>query len=163
MRTLNVSGLVLIVASFVGGCGSNATETAGDTTANRASSTMSRQGMSSASGTSGGSSCSANGAVYFGYDSTDLDASSRNRLADSAACVNRGQGNVTVTGMADPRGTEEYNLALGDRRARTVTGYMANLGVDDARLRVRSVGEEMASGEDESGWARDRRAEIEAR
>ena len=77
-------------------------------------------------------------------------------------CVQRrGGSNVAVTGMTDPRGTEEYNLALGDRRAQTVAGYMGSLGVSD--VSTSSVGEEYARGSDEQGFANDRRAEIQTR
>ena len=70
---------------------------------------------------------------------------------------------ITVVGMTDPRGTEEYNLALGEGRARTVHRYLTQLGVDEQRATFRSMGEEMATGEDEAGWARDRRADVEVR
>ena len=62
--------------------------------------------------------------------------------------------------MTDPRGTEEYNLALGDRRARMAANYLIALGARADRVDVRSVGEEQASGTDEAGWARDRRADV---
>ena len=101
--------------------------------------------------------------VYFAYDSSELDGSARSTLEGNAGCLNRRTGTAAVTGMTDPRGTEEYNLALGDRRARTVSQYMGNLGVEGSRMQVHSVGEEYADGEDESGWSRDRRAEIELR
>ena len=101
--------------------------------------------------------------VYFAFDSADLDGSSRERLGRSARCLSmRNASSVTITGMTDPRGTEEYNLALGDRRARAVAGYVESLGVDGGKIRTTSVGEEMASGGDESGWSRDRRAEVNA-
>ena len=102
-------------------------------------------------------------AVYFAYDSSELDARARSAIESNANCVQRRTGQAAVTGMTDPRGTEEYNLALGDRRARTVTQYMGNLGVEGSRMQVHSVGEEYASGEEESGWSRDRRADIELR
>lgn len=98
--------------------------------------------------------------VYFAYDSSELDSRARSSLESSARCLTQRNNAARVTGMTDPRGTEEYNLALGDRRARTVAQYLTNLGVDQSR--PHSVGEEMASGTDESGWANDRRAEIRA-
>jgi peptidoglycan-associated lipoprotein len=103
-------------------------------------------------------------AVYFGYDSSDLDPSARSALQTNAQCIQeRDIPHVQLTGHTDPRGTEEYNLALGDRRARSVQGYLQNLGVDGSRVSARSMGEEMARGEDESSWSRDRRVEFEAR
>ena len=98
--------------------------------------------------------------IYFAYDSDDLDAASRDALQASARCLQAGGGEVLFTGSTDPRGTEEYNLALGDRRAATVKRYLESLGVRQ-NVRTRSVGEEWARGTDESGWARDRRVEGE--
>ena len=101
--------------------------------------------------------------VYFAFDSADLDGSSRERLGRAARCFQqRNASGVTITGMTDPRGTEEYNLALGDRRARAVAGYVESLGIDAGKIRTTSVGEEMATGGDESSWSRDRRAEVNA-
>jgi peptidoglycan-associated lipoprotein len=99
--------------------------------------------------------------VYFGFDSSTLESSARDAIAKNAQCIReRGIGSVKITGFTDPRGTEEYNLALGDRRARAVEQYMNSLGVDKKTLSTASMGEEMARGEDESGWAQDRRVEF---
>jgi peptidoglycan-associated lipoprotein len=99
--------------------------------------------------------------VYFGFDSSNLESSAREAIAKNADCMRqRGMSGVRVTGYTDPRGTEEYNLALGDRRSRSVQQYMTSLGVDSRALSTSSVGEEMARGEDESGWAQDRRVEF---
>jgi peptidoglycan-associated lipoprotein len=70
---------------------------------------------------------------------------------------------VNVVGHADPRGTEEYNLALGDRRARAVVRYLQSLGLRRNNLTASSMGEEMARGYDESSWAQDRRVEMAPR
>lgn len=99
--------------------------------------------------------------VYFGFDSSTLENSARDAIAKNAQCVReRGMSSVKITGFTDPRGTEEYNLALGDRRARAVEQYMQSLGVDKRGLSTASMGEEMSRGEDESGWAQDRRVEF---
>ena len=102
--------------------------------------------------------------AYFAFDESTLDAAARGALADDRACMNeRGITSVAVTGMTDPRGTEEYNLALGSRRAETVRGHLRRLGVDRRAISVRSVGEEMSTGTEEAGWGRDRRAELAPR
>lgn len=102
--------------------------------------------------------------VYFAYDSSELDGSTRNTLESNASCINERQiQSVSLLGHTDPRGTEEYNLALGDRRARSVKSFMENLGVPGDRMSVRSMGEEMASGTNESSWSRDRRVEFQER
>ncbi|UJR85271.1 OmpA family protein [Sandaracinus amylolyticus] len=98
--------------------------------------------------------------VYFEYDSNTIDARGRESLVQDARCLRgRPSDAVMLTGGADERGTEEYNFALGDRRARAVQGYLVGVGVEAERLRVRSVGEEWASGRDEAGMAHDRRVE----
>lgn len=102
--------------------------------------------------------------VYFAYDSSTLETSARDAIAKNAQCMReRGISGVKVTGFTDPRGTEEYNLALGDRRATSVRQFMNSLGVDKKSLSTASMGEEMARGEDESGWAQDRRVEFTAK
>jgi len=103
-------------------------------------------------------------AVYFQFDESALDDAARSALTADQACMQeRSIQNVQITGMCDPRGTEEYNMALGDRRARTTRDHMQRLGVQRPRMQIRSVGEEMATGSDEYGWSRDRRSDITER
>jgi peptidoglycan-associated lipoprotein len=103
-------------------------------------------------------------AVYFEFESNDLGASTRDQLQTVARCMReRNYAHLHLTGACDPRGTEEYNLALGDRRARAVRDYLQSLGVEPGKLSVSSTGEEFARGEDESGWSRDRNVGLEAR
>lgn len=100
------------------------------------------------------------GALYFRYDSADLDARSTFELTRIANCVNKGRGlPVHLVGSADPRGTEEYNLALGERRAQTVRTYLMDLGVDHRRVTFATVGEEFSQGTNEATWALDRHVE----
>ncbi|MGE0790615.1 MAG: OmpA family protein [Sandaracinaceae bacterium] len=114
-------------------------------------------------GNTGNGGCSLQ-TVYFAYDSSDIGGGTGNALESNARCINeRDVPHVTITGHCDPRGTEEYNLALGDRRARGVQSYMERLGVDRSRMTTRSMGEEMARGSDESSWSQDRRVEFEER
>lgn len=101
--------------------------------------------------------------VYFGYDSASVEGSARDQLSAVAACIKeKALQAVHITGLTDPRGTEEYNMALGDRRAQSAKKYLETLGVS-AKLTYSSMGEEYAAGEDESGWAKDRRVEIKPR
>jgi peptidoglycan-associated lipoprotein len=103
-------------------------------------------------------------AVYFGYDSSNLESSARDVIAKNAQCVReKAMTGVRITGHTDNRGTEEYNLALGDRRARSVEQYMSSLGVEKNKLSSSSMGEELSRGEDESSMAQDRRAEFTAK
>lgn len=96
--------------------------------------------------------------VYFAFDSSELDATSRAAVQEAVDCFNAQEPNVSLllTGACDPRGTEEYNLALGERRAESVRNYMSSLGMNTSQISVTSVGEENATGTDEAGWARDR-------
>ena len=100
------------------------------------------------------------GPAYFDYDSSTLSDSARDQLSRNASCIReKGARGVHLTGMTDPRGTEEYNLALGERRAQSALQYMKSLGAS-GDITYSSKGEELASGSDESGWARDRRVEF---
>lgn len=103
-------------------------------------------------------------AVYFGFDEDTLDSAATSVLDRDRSCMTeRGYTALSITGMCDPRGTEEYNMALGDRRARVVRDHLQRLGVERRSMTTRSVGEEMATGSDEYAWSRDRRADIAPR
>jgi peptidoglycan-associated lipoprotein len=98
--------------------------------------------------------------VQFGFDDALLDEASRRGLQQTAECLERERTTrYVLVGRADPRGTTEYNLALGQRRAEAVKNYLVALGIDATRLGVTSEGSEGATGTDESGWARDRRVD----
>jgi peptidoglycan-associated lipoprotein len=102
--------------------------------------------------------------VYFAFDSSDLDGDARGAIEANAQCMQeRGVSQVRATGHADPRGTEEYNLALGDQRARSVQRQLGRLGVQRRDVETHSRGEQDARGYDEASWARDRRVEIAPR
>ncbi len=101
--------------------------------------------------------------VFFAFDSNALDGEARSQLQAIARCIQeRKVDKVHVTGHCDPRGTEEYNLALGDRRAQSVRAYLQSLGVKQDKLSSSSMGEEMASME-ESEWPKNRRVEFTTR
>ena len=97
--------------------------------------------------------------IYFGFDMYTLTRSAAKTIANNAACLR--QVAVVVTGRADPRGTEEYNMALSDRRAQSVQAHLRLLGIRNVRTLAR--GELDATGTDETGWAHDRRVDFEAR
>jgi peptidoglycan-associated lipoprotein len=96
--------------------------------------------------------------IYFGFDEFVLSAAATRKLQQAARCINSTSNrSVRVEGHCDPRGTEEYNLALGDRRARSVTNYLGRIGVPAERLRPVSKGKLEATGTNESSWALDRK------
>ena len=102
--------------------------------------------------------------IYFSFDQDGLDSSSRDIMAANVQCMRtRNIARVHVTGFTDPRGTEEYNLALGDRRARGVIQYMTSLGADRNSFTGSSMGEEMAAGEREASWRLDRKVTFTER
>jgi peptidoglycan-associated lipoprotein len=99
--------------------------------------------------------------VFFETDSSSLDDEDRRILDAHAAWLQRNPNvRVTVEGHADERGTREYNLALGDRRANAAKNYLQGRGIAASRLNVISWGKERpeALGSDESAWAQNRRA-----
>ncbi len=102
--------------------------------------------------------------VFFAFDSAELSAEARAALAKDAAIIGRLGGHYQIEGHCDERGSAEYNLALGDRRARAVRDYLVSLGVDPAALSTISYGEErpFAQGHDEAAWAQNRRAHFVA-
>lgn len=103
--------------------------------------------------------------AFFGYDEATLNADAQDALASSARWLRSNEGsayNLLVEGHTDERGTEQYNLALGDRRANIVKDYLVTLGVDRGRIRTVSYGEErpFATGHDEAAWSQNRRAHL---
>ncbi len=103
-------------------------------------------------------------APKFGYNDDELLARDRDVLQQVAECLVRGplKGKaVQLVGHTDPRGTDEYNLGLGSRRAETVRSYLLRLGVPGVRLTPTTRGELDANGSDESTWRRDRRVDLE--
>ena len=102
--------------------------------------------------------------IYFGYDRDELTDAARSILRQNANWLKANpQWNVVLQGHCDERGTIEYNLALGQRRANSVRSYMASLGVDASRVRTVSYGEErpVDNGHNEAAWAKNRRAESQ--
>lgn len=100
--------------------------------------------------------------VLFDFDSSTLTADARAAIDAKMSCFTGTTGDVDIEGHCDERGTTEYNLALGARRAETVKRYLTNQGITASRLRTTSYGEErpVARGYDESAWAQNRRVEI---
>jgi peptidoglycan-associated lipoprotein len=101
--------------------------------------------------------------VYFDYDSAQVKDSERAKVEAVAAGLKKSTaGGVIVEGHCDERGSAEYNLALGERRAMAVRAYLQSLGVDAARLQTKSFGKEkpVALGHDEESWGKNRRAEF---
>ena len=99
--------------------------------------------------------------IYFGFDKYNLTPQAKESLRHSAAMLSESAGRLEIPGNTDQRGTEEYNLALGDRRAQSAKRYLRDLGVS-ANITHSSMGEEMSQGADDNSWATDRRVDLEA-
>ena len=99
--------------------------------------------------------------IYFDTDRFNIDATDQQALAAQAQWLLKYPAKrLTIEGHADERGTREYNLALGERRANAAKNYLVSLGVDSGRVTTVSYGKErpVALGSDEESWARNRRA-----
>jgi peptidoglycan-associated lipoprotein len=101
--------------------------------------------------------------VHFPLNSAELSQEDHDQLQRSARCLKADQAlHVAVEGNADERGTEEYNLALGDRRAHAVAVYLEELGVTQGRLKTVSYGKDnpICEEHDEACWSQNRRADL---
>jgi len=113
--------------------------------------------------TTGGVQKPSSNSVYFAFDRSDLDAAARATLDGYAAWLNANRSvNITIEGNCDERGSREYNLALGQRRADSVRDYLNSRGVSVGRIDTVSFGEERPAcrGSGEACWAQNRRGDI---
>lgn len=103
------------------------------------------------------------GDVFYEFDSSDLSADAQQRLKANADWMGANTASaVVIEGHCDNRGTSEYNLALGERRAATAKEYITRLGVSPSRIETVSYGEErpFATGDNEESWSSNRRAHF---
>jgi peptidoglycan-associated lipoprotein len=168
--------LALFAVAFLFAACETASNVSGDSASGSStgSSTGSATGSATASAASSSSSTTAatqmsdaeklaqvGNTVYFGFDSSELDGEAQATLDRQAAFLNVNPTMVVIIeGHADERGTREYNLALGDRRAVSVRDYLLAKGLNAARIRTVSYGKERPSvvGSNEDSWAKNRRA-----
>jgi peptidoglycan-associated lipoprotein len=111
----------------------------------------------------GGSEMFTNEDIYFAFDSSTLSQEAKHTLLRKDYYMKNNMGDsVTIEGHCDERGTNEYNLALGERRAESAKKYLVNLGVDASRLETVSYGEErpVDTGHNEAAWQKNRRAHF---
>ncbi len=101
--------------------------------------------------------------VRFAYDSASIDSAARSLIDSNLACWQSASGSIRIEGHADERGTTEYNVALGQRRADSVKGNLTRGGVSASKVNTVSYGEErpVSTSGDESAFAQNRRAEIQ--
>lgn len=103
--------------------------------------------------------------VYFNFDESDIKSDQVSRIEVNADFIAKNpELPIRIEGNCDPRGTNEYNMALGERRALSSKKYLVNLGVDESKLTTVSYGEEriLLHGHDELSWAQNRRTDFVA-
>ena len=101
--------------------------------------------------------------IYFEFDKSTLTPAAQDNLLQKAEWLRENaDATATIEGHCDDRGTNEYNLALGDRRANSARSFLTDMGIDSSRLRTISYGEEMPvdSGKNDEAWAKNRRAHF---
>jgi len=101
--------------------------------------------------------------IYFDFDSSEIRQDQVSRIElDADFMTKNPQLKIRIEGNCDPRGTNEYNMALGERRALSAKKYLINLGVDEKQLSTISFGEEriLLHGQDELAWAQNRRDDF---
>ena len=101
--------------------------------------------------------------IYFNFNSAALSEEARNTLVKNADSIKKvGKATIRVEGNCDERGSDDYNLALGEQRAKEAVKYLVNLGIPATRFTVISYGKEKpaASGHDEASWVKNRRDEF---
>ncbi|MFC0268414.1 peptidoglycan-associated lipoprotein Pal [Kushneria aurantia] len=163
-KTLAVALSLAVVAGCSSGGG---TQDGSDTTGMTSGSSGSTSGMGSSSGASGqgmGQQAPSENRVYFDFDSDAIRPEFESMLNQQARYLQSNPStSVVLEGHTDPRGTREYNLGLGERRANAVRQYLSIQGVSPSQMEVVSYGEERpaASGNSEQAWAQDRRVVID--
>ena len=165
--------LAMCAVAFLFTACETASNVAGDSASGSSSSSATAAGSQQSASSSASSSTTATqmsdaeklaqvgNTVYFGFDSSELAGEAQATLDRQAAFLNVNPTMVVIIeGHADERGTREYNLALGDRRAVAVRDYLLAKGLNAARVRTVSYGKERpaVSGSNEEAWAKNRRA-----
>lgn len=159
--------LAMCAVAFLFTACETASNVAGDSASGSSSSSATAAGTTSSSTTAATQMSDAEklaqvgNTVYFGFDSSELAGEAQATLDRQAAFLNVNPTIVVIIeGHADERGTREYNLALGDRRAVAVRDYLLAKGLNAARVRTVSYGKERpaVSGSNEEAWAKNRRA-----
>ena len=151
--------LLVVTGFFLASCAATNTQQGGDVDA-ASSSTSSGSDSSITAGTQEDLIVNVGDRVFFEFDSSELTVDAQATLdAQAAWLMQYPDTNITVEGHADERGTREYNLALGDKRAFSVYSYLAQAGVDTNRMEYVSWGKERPEviGSDETAYSQNRR------
>ncbi len=155
----------ILLGLFVAACASTPKDTA-DTSGSGSSGTFnsttsSEEGESITPGSQEDLIVNVGDRVFFDYDSFDLDSDAQELLQDQAAWLKQHSSvGVTIEGHCDERGTREYNLALGEKRAQAVKNHLVGLGISSSRLSTVSYGKERPAvvGSNDAAWGQNRRS-----
>jgi peptidoglycan-associated lipoprotein len=149
-----------IAFAVLAGCSSN--KNADNSGANTSAPVDSSASSGMDSGYGAGDLSSLTRVYYFDFDNADLRPDSQAALDRSIAALKNSSARIRLEGNCDERGTREYNMALGERRANSVANYMVVNGISRDRIETVSYGEEKpaAAGHDESAWSQNRRVEL---
>lgn len=160
-KRLGILTGTLVLAMALSACASKKPKT--DESGSGADSSIATKDMSfDATGSDSGNIAGLH-SINFDYDQSSLSSEARRILAENADWIKTNSGtNVQIEGHCDSRGSVEYNLALGERRAKAVKNYLVSLGVDGKRMTVISYGKEkpLVSGDSEDAMAKNRRANF---
>ena len=151
--------LLVVTGFFLASCAATNTQQGGDVDA-ASSSTSSGSDSSITAGTQEDLIVNVGDRVFFEFDSSELTVDAQSTLdAQAAWLMQYPDTNITIEGHADERGTREYNLALGDKRAFAVYSYLAQAGIDTNRMEYISLGKERPEviGSDETAYSQNRR------
>ena len=163
MRT-TFTGLVLALAGVaMVGCGSSAKQVKADNTAQTGDKKNEPLNATITPASSGDGAAPPTSPIYFDFDSYQVADSSKSELQQVAEYMGKHPGStVTISGHTDERGTTEYNLMLGDQRAKAAHDYLVRLGIDPLRIKTISFGEERPAvqGNTEEQYQKNRRDEF---
>ncbi len=153
-KTLKTLSPALAFALLLAGCASDSEETM--------ESSMETSAAAPTPGTQGDFEQNGRNVVYFGFDKADLTPEAKGTVEQQAAWLKQySSTKALVTGHCDPRGTVEYNLALGKKRADSVVKALEKDGVESNRLEMISKGKSEAKGTSEAEWSKERNATTE--
>ena len=144
--------LLTLMVFFLASCTSVSSDRTNDATAISAT----------ASGAYSDTGVTSNNVLYFAYDKSDINSEGRTKIRTLARLINENNLSVRVEGHCDERGTREYNLALGEMRAKTVAELLIINGVSSEKISTVSYGEEkpVSSGSNQRSWSQNRRAIV---
>ncbi len=150
MKTVVLAlSLVALVGTACGGKNKKRTAGGGDSADNGEN--FDGSGSSGSGKKKGGKDPSLQDVVYFAFDSSDLDEESRKKLSENADWLKKDKARtLTIEGHTDEVGTPEYNLGLGERRARATKDYLVRLGIQEKRVSIITYGEERPAGSDDN-------------